>query len=79
MYCDIHSYMYATILVLDHPYFAIPDDDGNFMMTGIPEGRYDLSFWYGRKKVETRKIAVKADETVIMNFPCTVMFKGTVA
>ncbi len=69
VYCDIHSYMYATILVFDHPYFTIPDDDGNFSLTGVPEGRYDISFWYGRKRVETRKITVKSDETVYINFP----------
>ena len=25
VYCDIHSHMSATILVFDHPYFAIPE------------------------------------------------------
>ena len=30
VYCDIHSHMSATIVVFDHPYFAIPQDDGTF-------------------------------------------------
>ena len=28
VFCHIHSHMSAAILVLDHPYFAMPDDDG---------------------------------------------------
>ena len=46
VYCEIHSYMFATILVLQNPFFTAPDDDGNFTMTDIPAGRYQLSFWY---------------------------------
>ena len=30
VYCHIHSHMSATILVLDHPYFVTPDNDGSF-------------------------------------------------
>ena len=68
VYCDIHSYMSATILVLGHPFFASPDDDGDYSISRVPPGKYKLSFWYGRKKVETRKITVRAGETTTMNF-----------
>jgi plastocyanin len=69
VYCDIHSYMYATILVLENPYFAAPDDDGSFELSGIPEGTYDLTYWYGRKKAATKRVTVKADQTTMVNFP----------
>jgi plastocyanin len=69
VYCDIHSYMYATILVLENPYFAVPDDEGNFELRKIPEGTYELSYWYGRKKTGTKRVTVKADQTATVNFP----------
>src|SRR6266571_5547426 len=46
VYCDIHSYMYATILVLKNPFFAVPDEEGNYHIDNIPEGVYTLNFWY---------------------------------
>jgi len=69
VYCDIHSYMFATILVLENPYFAIPDDEGNFEIRNIPEGTYEFIFWYGRKRLETRRISVKTDQTTVVNVP----------
>jgi plastocyanin len=69
VFCDIHSYMYATILVFDHPYFAVPDDDGNFSIAGVPEGRYTLAYWYGRKKVTSKRIVIKTGETATVTFP----------
>ena len=69
VYCDIHSYMFATIIVLDNPYFALPDDDGAFSIAGVPEGTYDLTFWYGRKKIATKGVTVKDGKTSTVHFP----------
>ena len=69
VYCDIHSYMFATILVLDNPFYALPADDGTFSIAGLPPGSYDLTFWYGRKKVTTKNVTVPAGTTTTVNFP----------
>ena len=69
VFCDIHSYMYATILVFDHPYFAVPDNDGTFILPGIPEGQYSLAYWYGRKKVSAKRITIKPGEISTVSFP----------
>ena len=68
VYCEIHSYMFATVLILQNPYFTVPDDEGNYTLDGVPQGTYKLSFWYGRKKVETRSVTVSSGQTTIMNF-----------
>ena len=49
VYCHIHSHMSAPILVLDHPYFAIPSDDGTFTIcrTCRP-GEYTVVGWHER-------------------------------
>jgi len=69
VYCDIHSYMYATILVLTNPFFSLPADDGTYSIRDIPEGTYDLSFWYGRKKVSTRRVRIDSGRTSTVDFP----------
>ncbi|MBZ5542245.1 MAG: hypothetical protein LAO07_01020 [Acidobacteriia bacterium] len=68
VYCDIHSYMYATILVLENPYFAVPDEEGNYRITHVAPGKYRACFWYGRKLVETRMVTIAGSETHVENF-----------
>jgi putative nucleotidyltransferase with HDIG domain len=41
VYCNIHSHMSATILVMDNPYFATPALDGTFELPNIPPGEYN--------------------------------------
>ena len=68
VYCEIHSYMFATILILQNPFFTLPDEDGSFELRDVPAGTYQLSFWYGRKKAETRTATVSPGETVTVSF-----------
>ena len=68
VYCDIHSHMNATILVLQHPYYAIPDDDGGFVIRNVPEGKYRIVLWYDRDVVDRRSLEVKAGTSVELDF-----------
>ncbi len=68
VYCDIHADMYATIVVLPHPFFAMPDDDGTYTIRRVPEGKYTVVFWVDRNVVERRSIVVRAGETPEVNF-----------
>ena len=43
--CNIHPQMLAYIVVLDTPYFALTDNDGNFEIGSIPSGNYLLRVW----------------------------------
>lgn len=69
VFCDIHSYMFASIIVLDNPWFSLPADDGAYSIAGIPPGSYDLTFWYGRKKVSTKRVTVRYGQTTTVDFP----------
>ncbi len=44
--CDIHPWMKAHWLVLDHPYAAITDKDGNFKIAGLPAGEHEFRVWH---------------------------------
>ncbi|HEX6986818.1 MAG TPA: carboxypeptidase regulatory-like domain-containing protein [Planctomycetaceae bacterium] len=43
--CDIHPWMQAHLLVVDHPYAAISDEKGQFTIEGLPPGEYDFKVW----------------------------------
>jgi plastocyanin len=68
VYCDIHTRMSATILVLQHPYFASPADDGDYLIANVPPGKYMVVFWYGREAVERRPVTVRAGDSAVENF-----------
>jgi hypothetical protein len=65
--CDVHPWMFAYIGVLDHPYFAVSDADGNYKITGAPDGKYTLVAYHlkthGAASVgETKEIEIKGGE-----------------
>ncbi len=43
--CDIHPWMTAIWMVLDHPYFAVTDDKGNFEIKNVPAGAQKVVVW----------------------------------
>ena len=59
VFCDIHSHMSASILVLDHPYFTIPNVDGNYEIPNVPAGQYTIVGWHER--VGERAATVRVD------------------
>ena len=44
--CNIHDHMIAYIYVVDSPWFAKTDKDGNARIDGVPAGEYDVNGWY---------------------------------
>lgn len=47
--CDIHGWMTAKIAVLNHPYFAVTDDDGKFEIKDAPAGDFRLVVWHEKQ------------------------------
>jgi plastocyanin len=68
VYCDIHSHMSATIMVLDHPYFAIPDADGTFALRDVPAGQYTIVGWHERVGERTLPLRVESGKTTSVDF-----------
>jgi plastocyanin len=71
VYCNIHSHMSATILVMDNPYFTIPALDGTFELANLPPGQYTLIGWHER--VGERRAGVRVERgktaTVDLSLP----------
>jgi plastocyanin len=60
VFCHIHSDMSAYILVLDNPFFVIPDGQGHFVLDGVPPGDYRMVAWYERSHPVVTRIHVDA-------------------
>ena len=63
VFCHIHADMSAYVLVLDHPFFVIPDANGHFVLDGVPPGDYQLMAWHERIKPFATNIRVDANRT----------------
>ncbi|MFM7831463.1 MAG: methylamine utilization protein, partial [Planctomycetaceae bacterium] len=46
--CSIHSWMRAWLVVLDHPYAAVSDTDGQLELPLLPAGEWRFRFWHER-------------------------------
>lgn len=44
--CDVHPWMSAWVGVLESPFFAVTDLEGNFEIRRIPPGQYTLVTWH---------------------------------
>ncbi len=44
--CNVHHEMRSYILVLQNPFFAVTDKNGNFRIENVPAGNYTLKVWH---------------------------------
>jgi hypothetical protein len=58
--CGVHPWMRAYVSVLDHPFFAVTDQQGKFQIEGLPPGSYVLEAAqevYGRQQLTVSLVA----------------------
>ena len=72
VYCSIHANMSCVVLVLENPYFAATDADGNYTIKNVPPGKYKLKAWHERLPADGREITVPADGAVKADFTLTI-------
>jgi hypothetical protein len=46
-----HLWMNGIVMVVRHPYYAVTDDHGEFELTGVPPGEYQIAAWHESWKV----------------------------
>jgi hypothetical protein len=68
VFCQIHSHMSATVLVFDHPWFAIPDEQGNFDLSGVPPGMHQITAWHERLGDTTMPLRVEPGRPATVDF-----------
>ena len=73
VYCQIHSHMSASILVLDHPFFATPASDGTYSIRNVPAGAYTLVGWHERVGERTERFELEPGQTAVVNFALPVV------
>jgi len=64
-----HVWMNAEALVVAHPYYAITDAVGNFSLSDVPPGNYDVVGWHEGWKVASEEAVLDVGSQVMVKRP----------
>ena len=56
--CDVHPWMSAWISVMDHPFFDITGEDGEFRIESVPSGRFTVEAWHEKLGTVSESVLV---------------------
>ncbi|OGX39136.1 MAG: hypothetical protein A3C36_07930 [Omnitrophica WOR_2 bacterium RIFCSPHIGHO2_02_FULL_52_10] len=66
--CDVHPWMAAWISVMDHPFFAVTQEDGGFVLRDVPPGEYEIEAWHEKLGQQKATVSVKDGSSNQVNF-----------
>jgi hypothetical protein len=62
--CDSHPWMLGHVFISKHPYAVITNDKGDFSISDIPAGSYEVKAWHeGFGEISLGKVDVAAGKT----------------
>ncbi len=59
---NAHPWMRGFVFVFDHPYAAVTDEKGAFVIDNIPPGEYVLKYWHEGFGIKEQKIRISPGE-----------------
>lgn len=60
VYCEVHQYMRAAVIVVENPYHAEVGADGRFTIRNVPAGTHRLVVWDIERRPEELDVTVTA-------------------
>jgi plastocyanin len=57
--CDLHPWMRAWVVVAEHPFYAVTNDQGEFRLDNVPLGQYTLQLWQESLGTVTKDVTVR--------------------
>jgi plastocyanin len=68
VFCDVHDWMKAWVVVVDHPYHVVTPADGTFRLEKVPVGEHTVKVWHETLGTLKKKVLVKAGQEVSFEF-----------
>ncbi|MCP5049102.1 MAG: carboxypeptidase-like regulatory domain-containing protein [bacterium] len=60
--------MRAAVVVVENPFYAVTDENGNYEIKNVPKGSYLLRVWKMDHKPAKQEVNVPAQGVVELNF-----------
>jgi hypothetical protein len=68
VFCQIHSHMSATVMVFDHRWFEVPDQQGMFDLPGVPPGVHQVTAFHERLGDTTQQVRIEPGRATTVDF-----------
>ena len=68
LFCDIHAQMNATVICLNTPYFTRVNPNGQYELSGIPTGKYEIRVYHPDLPQVSEVVEIKTGSTMTKNF-----------
>jgi len=65
--CDAHAWMKGYLYLIDHPYIAVTDENGNFSLADVPPGDYEIKIWHEALGEQEQHVTVSAGGAAELN------------
>ncbi len=66
--CSVHPWMGAYVAVMEHPFFSVTNEKGEFSLKNLPEGTYTIEAWHEVFGTQTQEITVTATDMSPLKF-----------
>jgi plastocyanin len=63
--CDLHPWMTAWVVVAPHPFYAVTDAQGQFVLDNVPAGQYTLGIWHERLGEAKKDVTVNGGAATV--------------
>ena len=63
--CDVHPWESAWCAVVEHPFFAVTNENGEFEINGLPDGEYRLAMWHEKFKIQEKTVRSAGDTRTV--------------
>ncbi|HEX2254722.1 MAG TPA: carboxypeptidase regulatory-like domain-containing protein [Thermoanaerobaculia bacterium] len=70
--CDAHPWMQSYVAVMEHPYFDVTEEDGQFTLANLPAGTYEIEAWHERLGTQTQTVTVEDGGSATVDFTFSV-------
>lgn len=68
IYCEIHEWMRAAIIVVENPFYTVADMKGYYEIKNIPPGTYEFLIWKIDHKKQISEIVISEKGISEINF-----------
>jgi plastocyanin len=69
LFCNIHPGMAAYIVVVDSPFYAVTNRQGQFTLAGVPPGQYAYHAWRAGAAMITGKATIATNASLEIQWP----------
>ena len=66
--CEVHPWMAAYVGVMDNPFYAVTDNQGNFTIKNLPAGTYEIEAWHEKYGTQSMTVTVGGSDTKTADF-----------